>query len=274
MASVVIGAVAVSVMMFVSLHAGYAFYEATHDSAWEFFLEVLPFVWILVLIAMVALAYYNIRHTRKGYRYPLWQLVISSLLLSIVGGGALQAAGFGYLMDKVLSENMPMVRTLTGVEHKMWQNPDKGRMVGVFSGFDEGNQTEALFTTVDGTEWTIEVSELMPKDINLLVTGEKVRLLGMVASGTELYFYGCGVIPWMLEKPMPVAKLREEREMFIERLEHHVVPLSEKKEEQFEEVSVARDLFSFGGATTTTTSTKAHCPEMPLVKKLNQQLSL
>lgn len=282
-ASVVIGAAAVSVMIFVSLHAGYAFYEATHDSAWEFFLEVLPFVWVLVLVAMVALAYYNIRHTRKGYRYPLWQLIISSLLLSLVGGGALHAAGLGYLIDKKLSENMPMVRTLTGVEHKMWQNPGKGRMVGTFSGFVEENQTEASFTSVDGTEWVIDVSELMPKDIDLLVSGEKVRLLGMAASDNESYFYGCGVIPWMLERPLPVAKLREERDMFMERLEHHIVVFEESEEHEVSEgieeseereISMVQSLFTTDVATSSASTTESHCPEMPLLKKMKPKMPL
>lgn len=269
-ATVLIGAVAVSVMTFVSVSARFAFYEATHESALEFFTDALPFVWALVFISMIGLAYFNIRHTKKGYRYPLWMLALSSLILSLLGGGLLHAAGMGHFIDTKISESMPMVRTWTGMEMEVWQAPENGRMVGVFTGFVGTTSTEALFTAVDGTKWTLDVSELMEKDLSLLTEGKKVRVVGMTATSSEGFFYGCGVIPWMLEKPMPVKELRGEREIFMERLEHH----AERIEAQSEQFGVLEEESTEEGEVDAADGEEMHCPEMPLFKRVQVKMSL
>ena len=261
-ASVLIGAVAVSVMIFVSLSAGYSFYEATHESELSFFIEVLPYIWILTFVAMIGLAYFNIRHTKKGYRYPLWQLVISSLLLSLFGGALLHNAGLGYLIDNEISQNAPMFRSLSRIEAQMWQAPEKGRMLGVLE--TEGG----VFTAVDGTEWKIDTTELMARDLELLQSGEQVRVIGMIATSAEPYFYGCAVVPWMFEKPMPISELRAERDIFMERLQHHAERLKNNGEEKLESIGFVSEGDDDLPATVTTETEPMHCPKMPLVKRL------
>lgn len=264
--SILLGAVAVSVMIFVFLFAGYTFYEATHDTAFEFMVEVLPVVWGLVFIGMLALAYFNMRHTRTGYRYPLWQLVISSLVLSLFGGVLLHSAGLGYFIDTQLSKSMPMLRTFNRIETQMWQAPDKGRLVGTFAVTEGREEAEAHFIAVDGTEWLVDISELMDKDLEWLESGEQVRVLGLVATDTDAYFYGCAVVPWMLGKPKPLTELRAERDIFIERMEHHAERLRAKGEEQLETLGLLPE--EDRERAVVPPAEAMHCPRMPLIKRL------
>ena len=93
--SIVVGAFSVAVVGFVLTHHEYALYEATHENFATFIVEALPYMWILTFGLMAAVAIFNLRHTKHGYRYPLWQVFGSSVVLSLVGGGVLHVFGFG-----------------------------------------------------------------------------------------------------------------------------------------------------------------------------------
>jgi hypothetical protein len=107
--SIVIGALAVAVTSFVLTHHEYALYEATHDNFLTFFIGALPYLWIITFGIMAFVAVYNLRHTKHGYRYPVWQIFLSSFVLSIAGGSVLQVFGMGYSVDHMLGRQMPMV---------------------------------------------------------------------------------------------------------------------------------------------------------------------
>src|SRR6056297_1803607 len=87
--SVLVGALAVAISVFVVTHRQYALYEATHDNFLTFMVEVLPYVWIIVFGAMALFAVYNLRHTKRGYRYPVSYILASSVVLSFAIGSAL-----------------------------------------------------------------------------------------------------------------------------------------------------------------------------------------
>ena len=130
--SVLVGAVAVAVMLYVSTMAGYALYEATHDSWFEFVVEVGPWLWLLLFILMAGAAYYNVRCTKKGYKYPFWSIIVSSLVLSVLGGVAFNYLGASGLIEKTLAEKMPMYRSFEKLERSWWLRPDDGLLIGTF----------------------------------------------------------------------------------------------------------------------------------------------
>jgi hypothetical protein len=84
--SVLFGALAVAVTLYVLMNHQYALYEATHNNLFTFIIEVLPFLWLFIFGLMTLVAIYNLRHTSRGYRYPVSVILASSLLLSLAGG--------------------------------------------------------------------------------------------------------------------------------------------------------------------------------------------
>jgi hypothetical protein len=217
--SVVIGALAVAVTFFVFTHRQYALYEATHENFFTFMVEVLPLLWIVVFGVMVLVAVYNMRHTKRGYKYPLWQIFSSSMVLSLAGGAALHLFGLGYSTDHMLGQKMDMYNSQEKIEQKMWQNPKEGRLLGHFEGPLPPPSTLVVFKDVAGVQWQVNVNELSDSEKGFMERQENVRLLGNVTDDNLKVFYSCGAFPWTFDKPMNREDMRAAREAFSMKVE-------------------------------------------------------
>ena len=233
--TVLCGAIAFSVIIFVFTHAGFAFYEVTHEDGVRFLLEILPYMWVAAFALMAILAHYNLRLTKKGYKYEVWQVLVSSIVASFVAGLVLHVIGVGFLVDDFVSKRMPMLPALERVEMKMWQHPEDGRMVGSYEISVNGQRS---FIDADGNAWTVNESELGPIDLDLLHSGTMVRLIGLPATSTDAHFHGCGVFPWMYEMEVSFAQVFQERDRFIERMQMH-------HERMFREMSASGSIPEF-----------------------------
>lgn len=214
--SVVIGAFAVAVSFFVVMHSQYAFYEVTHDNFLTFLVEVLPYLWIIAFGVMVLVAVYNLRHTKRGYRYSVMTIVGSSVIVSVGGGIGLHMLGLGYSLDRELGMWMPVYKSQVAQERELWQAPGEGRLIG--RQVAVGATNTVMFEDVTGTEWELDVAAMNETDLAILATKNEVRVLGLLATTGAPYFSGCGAFPWMLHKPMPKEVLSKERERFLERV--------------------------------------------------------
>ena len=132
--TVLVGALAIAVSLFVVTHRRYALYEATHDNFLTFFATVLPTVWVVIFLLMIGFAIYNVRHTRRGYRRPLWMIAASSVVLSFAGGSLLQMLGLGAVIDREFGDLMATYPSQERMERALWQAPAEGRLVGRMEG--------------------------------------------------------------------------------------------------------------------------------------------
>jgi hypothetical protein len=168
--SVVVGALAVAVTLFVVSHSQYALYEASHDSFLTFFVGTLPYLWIILFAVMSYLAVTNLRHTKRGYRYCAWKVVASSMVLSLAGGAVLQLFGFGHAIDYKLGQEMKMYMSQEKQEMRLWQTPNDGRLIGRQVLVTTVPTSTVVFEDTAGARWTLDVSELSARDLNLLST--------------------------------------------------------------------------------------------------------
>lgn len=213
--SVVVGALAFAVMFFVVTNRQYGLYEATHDNFFTFMVDALPFLWIIIFGLMICVSVYNIRHTKSGYKYPLWQILASSMILSLAGGASLQIFGLGHSADHMLGERMPIYSSQEKIELKMWQNPESGRILGRFGKPLPPPSTLVSFTDVSGQEWQVHINELSEDERGFFESEETVRLIGQVSDENETVFYSCGAFPWVFDKPMSRNDLNATREAFM-----------------------------------------------------------
>jgi hypothetical protein len=219
--SVVFGAVSVAVLIYVGDHARFALYEATHKTTFSFLVEVMPYIWIVTFLCMSIFAYYNIRHTKSGYKYPFWKLLISSLLFSVGGGIVLHIFGIGYVIDTQLAKTMPVYRSLEHTEQRMWQSPQEGRLLGTFRQMDEKDEVYVFEDTSDNI-WSIQTIELRDADRELLSSGKTVRVLGTTTDSTLRQFHACGVFPWMYDKKVSIDDMKKDRKLFLRRMYDHM----------------------------------------------------
>ncbi len=219
--TVLLGAAALAVMLYVGMNATYALYEVTHRNFVTFVFTVLPYVWLVLLALMAYFSVYELRHTKRGYKYSALQLVGSSFCLSLVGGMLFHSAGFGYFLDQTLGKQIAHYMSMEKMELKMWQMPASGRLVGMVVPRPEVMSRDAVlqFEDKDGMNWKLSSTELTPYEMELLSTKSRVRLLG--TSTAPEVFHICAVFPWMFEKAMGRADMERERGLFEERINYH-----------------------------------------------------
>jgi hypothetical protein len=235
--SVAVGALAVAISVFVVTHRQYEIYEATHENWFTFMVEVLPFIWVFVFCAMALFAVYNIKHTKKGYRYSIVTVLASSIVLSFAGGSALQFFGLGYSIDAILGDQMPTYMSQEKIEHQLWQQPAEGRLIGRQVAATVATSSVVVFQDTAGSRWRIEIQELLPADIQLLASGENVRLLGQNMNEQAKVFHACGVFPWMMHREVTMQQMSEQRESFLIRVKE----LAERTEGSIN--NLEKDLF-------------------------------
>lgn len=238
--AVLCGSLAVAVLLFASLQMSFELHEVTHNSVSEFIFEWLPLIWIAVLLLMSGLAYFNMRHTKRGYKYSLSIIVLSSISASIIGGFIFHYVGVGYYVDTYLGRSMPMYHSQETFVMKKWQQPESGRLVGRF--VENVEPTSLLnFEDINGQVWRINVQELKPMDMQLARSGEKVRVIGVIATGTTNMIHSCAIFPWLFDKPPALKELREQRQMFLDKLENEfssfITPQSDRRNEKSAERS-------------------------------------
>ena len=219
--TVIIGALAVSVSVYVGMNAEYALYEATHENFFTFVVEVLPYLWVLLLGVISYLAIKELRQTKRGYRYSTVQILGSSLVCSLFLGVVFQYAGFGYALDQILGRQIAVYMSMEKMDMRMWQSPEQGRLVGMLIPRPDVVSRDAVlqFEDVTGVRWSVSDSELSDREMDLLMTKDRVRLLG---TSTALgVFHICGIFPWMFERPMARTEMMEERMMFDSKMSSH-----------------------------------------------------
>lgn len=174
--SLIIGAIAVSVMIYLFKFNDWEIYEQTRKTFLEFFILTLPYYWFVFLGFFIFIVYYNFKHTKKGYRYSSLLLVAASILLSIILGAIFYAAGIGEKLDNILGSRAPFYDQIINRHVNFWSQPAEGRLSGLVLGVVEGGN----FILIDRgqEEWLVstENSKLYPGAI--IIIGQPIRLLG------------------------------------------------------------------------------------------------
>jgi len=94
--AVFLGALAFAAATFEAANAGWRSASAAEPARpLRFLFEVAPYLWALALLLFTLLEYVTIRHTRRGYRYPLGILALGAIVASLALGSVLYALGFG-----------------------------------------------------------------------------------------------------------------------------------------------------------------------------------
>ncbi|MBU1036916.1 hypothetical protein KKF32_02685, partial [Patescibacteria group bacterium] len=127
--SVLIGSNAVAAIIFRVVNNDWDTLKLMKRNPISHTLTTMPYVWLIVLALFILLAYYNTRHTKKGYRYSTYGVVIGSVVASILVGVVLYSVGFAPRVDRFI-ERMPGMEKLMHSREEMWKHPEKGFIAG------------------------------------------------------------------------------------------------------------------------------------------------
>lgn len=214
--SVLVGAVALAVLFYITLHGWYSFYELTGMSRLGLVLAYLPLVWLGVLLGTVVLAYKNFRRTRRGYRYPVWLVLVACIGMSFVLGALFYVLGVGQHIDTHLGERMPQYESYTQSELRFWHHPDDHRWHGELASTPAG----WVLTDLSQAEWMVNVSQLPLSAQRLPQDGARVHILG--TSTRAGVITACAMTHWPEGRVRTVKTLAQERRSLLTQLHNHV----------------------------------------------------
>lgn len=193
--AILIGSLAVAVIIYMFVNSDWEVYALVADSIAAYVFLVLPYFWILFMALFTWVAYYNLRHTKTGYRFSLsavfWYVVFSSLVL----GAFWYNFGLGQTIDSVLTDGLPFYhRYISKHSHRaqLWQQPEKGLLVGFVLSIDD--QVLEL-KDFQGHKWEVDISNCVIPPLTNLQTGWPLRIVGeQIGSGL---FRASRVMPWL-----------------------------------------------------------------------------
>ncbi|GEM_PF-658994 len=195
--SVLIGAAAIAAVIFTFQNIGWKFYLATENDFSTLLFTSLPYLWVGAITIFTGIAYYNFRHTKRGYRHSLILILFSSITASTLLGILFYAFGFGDFVDEEIGGRIPFHRSIMMEERSRWSQPLRGALGGEVLYLDErGDFTLRAF---DGKEWLVDSSDLTEDDREVLRNHSQVRIVGVPfaesASSTGK-FHACFIFSW------------------------------------------------------------------------------
>ncbi len=195
--SVTFGAMAVSAILFMISDHDWDVYEYLDRSLFEHIFISMPYLWIFALSFLLLIAYYNFEHTRQGYRYEIYKVILGSVFISVVLGAVLFWAGLGKVIHETFSKQVPFYNDLVYDRYDVWDNPQKGLLGGEIINIKDEND----FSLRDfrGNIWQIKKKEnllCLDRCFNesLMRLGSQIKLIGEPDGGN--IFFVKEIRPW------------------------------------------------------------------------------
>lgn len=194
--SVLIGAIAVAVMIFIVRNNDFAIYQELGLGTGGMVLRSLPYIWFVFFAAFIVVAHYNFRHTKEGYKFKLSTIIAGTFLASVVLGTGFYWIGLGRLVDDRLASMAAPYRQFVHPEHARWLQPEEGLLSGRVG--DIENEHHFILIDKTGKEWRIIVlPNAIPPQLQSVLTietDEELRLFGRPIGVDS--FEAKRVFPW------------------------------------------------------------------------------
>lgn len=150
------GAISVSLILYLSKLDDLNL-SVTNSQDWEDILLIFPLFWLLCSFVFFFAVFYNIKHTKQGYKYSPLTLFAIIIISSFILGFIVNAVGFGRLIDEQFSHHAPFYDRIMNPRINFWSQPNKGRLSGLIL----ERQGTSTFKLVDKNQnnWTVEVRD-------------------------------------------------------------------------------------------------------------------
>jgi len=190
--AIFIGALAISVIIALIRNNDWDLYQEFGQSLPGFLLSTMPYIWIIVLGLFVLLAHYQIQHTKHGYRYPIYALVLVIVGMSSVFGVLFYQVGVGQAVNHRLNEGSSIYRQFMDKKADRWAHPEEGFLFGEVKQLVDEHHFEVL--DFDGGEWNVSTLETLDESRFQIEEGIRLRILGEKIG--EGQFEAERLLPW------------------------------------------------------------------------------
>lgn len=172
--AVVVGALGFCMTIVVLTDAQWQLLDTRPDAGLLIF-RTLPYLWIILLVLFVYLAHILVRHTRHGYTYAPWYILIASVVLSAAGGYGLYATGVGHAVVSFIDDARPPFHAMFIPQYAIFEDTDDGLLRGRVTKIISNNEFD--LRDPRGEEWLVDISKAkvsgsIAEDANVHAVGE------------------------------------------------------------------------------------------------------
>lgn len=193
--SMVVGSLTFSVIIFRMVNNDWEVLKFINRSPAVHVFNTLPYIWIVLLILFVGLAYYNTRHTKGAYKYSAYWFLIGSVVISMLVGSIFYALGIGPRVHMAV-QHFPVMQQLMLDREAAWLEPENGLLAGEISQMLSGVGVFTL-TDFEANEWVIvPAKDYMAPPHFIFTVGEQVRIIGKIDSDEEMQFIANRIFPY------------------------------------------------------------------------------
>lgn len=194
--AVLIGSLSVSIIIFMIRSSGWD--SIARFNSFKPMLANIPYFWILILAIFLFLAYYNFKHTKGGYKYNPYLIIIISVLISAVLGSVVYGMGGGKKMEEIFYHKLPIYQKIMNQGARIWISPQEGRLAGVVMGKYDINFALKDFS---GKVWIVVLRDEGVENQDSIKMGNRVKILGEQIS--ENKFEADFIRPWPDKMSLP-----------------------------------------------------------------------
>lgn len=190
--SVIVGALAVSAILFMLTENDWDIYTYLGRSLIEHIFISMPYLWISILLILILFAYYNFRYTKSGYRYEIYRVIAGSVFISMLLGVFLFWFGLGEGIHNLFMQKVPFYDALIYTKKELWDHPQNGLLGGKITNIE--NENEFTLQDFNGKIWKIEKENPQCCDPRITQIDKEIELIGNPA--TDSIFFVRSVRPW------------------------------------------------------------------------------
>ncbi len=186
--AVLVGSVSFSVTLFMLCNHDWFLQE---KFGFGFIVQSLPYFWFVCLIPLSVWGGFYYRKTDTGYRHSFFSVVGVYIIITVFAGSVIHFVGMSEMVEKTLTERVPVYREVVFDRNAFWSNPKEGLLSGeiVFVGED--------FVSVEDREglvWDVDIKKSLISKRVLLQEGEIIKISGVMSGDQK--FEAEGLYPW------------------------------------------------------------------------------
>lgn len=176
--SLIIGAIAVSVLIYANQQAGVEILEHATHSRVEMFLALTPVLWLISMLGFISFSVWLTRQTRRGYRHSWLKIMSISIASSMVLGYACYQGGGAEWIDNQLFFSNLNLPSIENQKRKLWSDATEGRLAGVIVSISD---SLLLIKDLRDKTWTVDVRQAFIKPSVDYHPGTLIKCLGHLA---------------------------------------------------------------------------------------------
>ncbi|MFH1287050.1 MAG: hypothetical protein ABII02_04885 [Candidatus Magasanikbacteria bacterium] len=173
---VFIGGLAFAVILYMFRTSHWSLLSEAGGSTATIVFASLPYVWFLCLFLFLGAAYYNVKHTKRGYKWNLFTMMGGLILLSIVFGILLYVLGVARATDEVLIRRAPIYARVMHPNQRVWMHPEKGLLTGVIIEIHSSSTMD--IQDIQRKLWNVVPHEMFPESFSKLTPGLRIMMVG------------------------------------------------------------------------------------------------